>query len=188
MEEVAVTSLLHQSTYAWKRHILADRSAYLANALSQALDAAQTLDDIRSAHAAYLQTVRRLRLSEPERDWHVVASAITAVLNAVLQFCALVRSSRRERKARAFAIVCNEGCPCGRPIEPSYANCRDECQRNSCVEVIVICATRASDVMQGDRKATLERVAQEMGSRYSQCQRYLHRIMSVMAAQVRVQQ
>ena len=37
---------------------------------------------------------------------------------------------------------------------------------------------------QGARKATLERVAQEMGSRYSQYQRYLHRVVSAMAMQV----
>ena len=40
----------------------------------------------------------------PERDWHVVASAITAVLNAVLQFCALVRSSRRERRCALLLL------------------------------------------------------------------------------------
>ena len=73
-----------------------------ANAASQALEAAQCLDDVRAAHAAYLHAVRRLRLSDPERDWHVIASAITAVLNAVLQFCALVRSSRREREVRSI--------------------------------------------------------------------------------------
>ncbi len=39
-------------------------------------------------------------------------------------------------------------------------------------------------VLQGVRKATLQRVAQEMGSRYSQYQRYLHRVVSVMASQV----
>ena len=70
------------------------------NAALQGLDAARCLGDLRAAHTAYLHAVRRLRLSEPERDWHVIASAITAVLNAVLQFCALVRSSRREREVR----------------------------------------------------------------------------------------
>ncbi len=73
----------------------------------QGLDAAQCLDDLRAAHAAYLHAVRRLRLSDPERDWHVVASAITAVLNAVLQFCALVRSSRREREVRRACPHCS---------------------------------------------------------------------------------
>ena len=78
----------------------------------QGLDAAQCLDDLRAAHAAYLHAVRRLRLSDPERDWHVVASAITAVLNAVLQFCALVRSSRREREVRTAAAVLDRTACC----------------------------------------------------------------------------
>ena len=71
----------------------------------QGLEVARCLDDVRAAHAAYLHAVRRLRLSNPERDWHVVASAVTAVLNAVLQFCALVRSSRRERDVRPLLTV-----------------------------------------------------------------------------------
>ena len=77
---------------------------YQGNAAPQALEAAQCLDDVRAAHAAYLHAVRRLRLSEPERDWHVVASAITAVLNAVLQFCALVRASRRDHEVHTSVL------------------------------------------------------------------------------------
>ena len=39
--------------------------------------------------------------------------------------------------------------------------------------------------LQRERKATLERVAREMASRYSQYQRYLYKVVAVMAAQVR---
>ena len=76
-----------------------------SNPALQALEAARCLDDVRAAHVAYLHAVRRLRLSDPERDWHVVASAITAVLNAVLQFCALVRSSRRQQEVRPLSCI-----------------------------------------------------------------------------------
>lgn len=47
------------------------------------------------AHDVYLAAARRLRLTDPERDWHVLASAITAILNSVLQYCALVRARSR---------------------------------------------------------------------------------------------
>lgn len=50
---------------------------------------------MRAAHDVYLAAARRLRLTDPERDWHVLASAITAILNSVLQYCALVRARSR---------------------------------------------------------------------------------------------
>lgn len=61
----------------------------------QALAAARSLDGVRAAHSTYLAAARRLRLQDPARDWHVLASAITAILNSVLPYCALVRSRAR---------------------------------------------------------------------------------------------
>ena len=55
---------------------------------------------MRAAHSAYLAAARRLRLQDPERDWYMLASAITAILNSVLQYCALVRARARLQEVR----------------------------------------------------------------------------------------
>ena len=69
----------------------------------QALAAARSLDEVRAAHAAYLASARQLRLADPERSWHVMAGAITSVLNAVLQYCALLRAQRRQQQVSMVA-------------------------------------------------------------------------------------